>query len=474
MRLYTAFFLPWLPFAFVIGCTQTATGVSMPITGIETTAAFSGGAAASGQVISATRWWTSLGSAQLDQMVETFENGNPDLAAASLRVIQREIELLNTRGQRLPTGSVTQSSTVTSATDLNGTRDTSTSGNLTANVAWEVDLWGRIAAEGDGASARLLAASYDRDALANTLIASLIRNYIAAAFDQRQIAATRRIIASREATLTVVRDRFAIGVEDTTAGTVQSAEENLAAAQADLPDQQLSLVQHVNRIDVLLGRVPVSRDRYGITLPERPPARLDGTGLPTDLLRRRPDIRAAEAQLRAANADISVSIADRFPSLTLRGTLQSNGDDLDTILDIDNVIASLAADLALTVFDGGRGSRLVALRQAQADELARSYVATVLEAVLEVENALAAERLLRQRAGLLQTRLQAARQATTIARDRYQQGTGSYLTLLDASRSEVNAENAYLLVQRDRWTTQVDLMLALGGSWLSENGEVTQ
>lgn len=447
-------------------CSPTARTIATPDAGVATQQGFAGDTGPDGAPMQVSRWWMSLGSETLNTLVARLEADNPDLSAAALRVLQSEIRYLNATGQRLPSATLSSTTTLTSATDLTGDRDTSTSHGLTASVSWEADIFGRIAAEGDASAVELLSAAYTRDALANSLIAALIRSFVAVAFDKRQIAATGQIVTSREATLTVTRERFTLGVEDTAAGAVLSAEESLAAARADLPDQRLSLVRNINALDVTMGRIPTSRDRYGISLPEAPPQRSGAIGLPVDLLRRRPDIRAAEANLIAANANIRVSVADRFPTLTLRGSLQSNESDLEDLIDVDNIVASLVAELVQTVFDGGRGSRIVALREAQAEELARIYVSAVLTAVSEVENALAGERLLAERARLLRSRRGSARQATINARERYQQGTGSYLTLLDASRSQVNAENAYLAVQRNRWNTRIDLMLALGGSWL--------
>ncbi|MEO0915645.1 MAG: efflux transporter outer membrane subunit [Pseudomonadota bacterium] len=445
-------------------CTIVADPIETPAAGLTERAAFSSGVPQSSLPMVTSGWWRTFGSPELDGLIDTVAASNPDIAAASLRILQSELELGTTRAQGKPTVTAGLSRQATSATDLAGERETSTSVDLNAQVRWEADLWGRIASEGDAAAARLLATGYDRDALANSLIASVVRSYVSISFDRRQISATQRIIDSRETSLAIAEDRFALGVEGTTAGTVKSAEENLAAARADLPDLELAILRNTNALDVLMGQVPISRSDISARLPARLPGIGFSTGRPIDLLHSRPDIRAAEARLASANANINVSLADRFPALTLNGSLRSAG-DLDDTLDLDNVIASLTADLLLTVFDAGRGSRLVSLRRAEAEELAQSYVATVLAAVAEVEDALAGERLLTERSRLLSARLSAAREATEIARKRYRDGTGTYLTLLDASRSEASAETAYLNVERSRWLNRIDLMLALGGAW---------
>ncbi|MCE8006868.1 TolC family protein [Aestuariivita sp.] len=253
---------------------------------------------------------------------------------------------------------------------------------------------------------------------------------------------------------------------DTTAGSVASARESLAAARADLPALELTLIEQQNRMDVLAGDLPRSTAGPGVALPTAPPQLRGGAGVPATLLSERPDIRAAAARLIAANANIRVAVGDRLPGLTLTGRLQSSGDGLADLLDIDNLIASLVTDLTATLFDGGRGSRLVAMREAEARALAEDYVATVLQAVEEVENALAAERLLAMQAARQRERLEAAREATQIAGSRYAAGTGQFLTLLDASSAELTAETAYLQVQERRWQARIDLHLALGGQWV--------
>jgi len=257
-----------------------------------------------------------------------------------------------------------------------------------------------------------------------------------------------------------------LGVADTTAGSVASARESLAAARADLPALELTLIEQQNRMDVLAGDLPRSTAGPGVALPTAPPQLRGGAGVPATLLSERPDIRAAAARLIAANANIRVAVGDRLPGLTLTGRLQSSGDGLADLLDIDNLIASLVTDLTATLFDGGRGSRLVAMREAEARALAEDYVATVLQAVEEVENALAAERLLAMQAARQRERLEAAREATQIAGSRYAAGTGQFLTLLDASSAELTAETAYLQVQERRWQARIDLHLALGGQWV--------
>ncbi|MEL7106198.1 MAG: TolC family protein, partial [Pseudomonadota bacterium] len=240
-------------------CAITADPVQTPNAGLTQQAVFSAGVPQTSLPMVTSGWWRSLGSSELDALIEALAESNPDLAAASLRVLQSELELGTTRAQGRPTVTAGLARTTTSATDFTGDRETNSSVDLSASVRWESDLWGRIASEGDASAARLLATGYDRDALANSLIASAVRTYVSIAFDRRQIVATQRIVDSRETSLAIAEDRFALGVEGTTAGTVKSAEENLATARADLPDLELAILRNTNGLDVLMGRVPTSR-----------------------------------------------------------------------------------------------------------------------------------------------------------------------------------------------------------------------
>ncbi|MBO6605003.1 MAG: efflux transporter outer membrane subunit [Roseicyclus sp.] len=447
------------------GCGSQGASVAIPAAGVETVSRFAGEAPV--PRASSIRWWTDLGAPDLTVRIDRLIAQNPDLAANAFRVLQREIELANARSRRLPNATAGLSATGQSAVDQSGNRDTSRRLDGSASLSWEADLWGRIASEGYAARADLLASTSDRQALTNTLIAQMLRAYIAAAFDARQIRATQGIIASRQSTLDIVQRRFGLGVSETTAGNVASARESLAAARADLPALELALTEQQNRMDVLAGDLPRSAGRRAVGLPVVPPPYRGGAGVPLELLDERPDIRAAAARLLAANASIHFSIGDRLPSVVLTGRLQSSGETAADLFDIDSVIASLIADLTATLFDGGRGSRLVRIREAEARALAQDYVSTVLVAVEEVENALASERLLAIQAARQRDRLSAAREATQIARDRYAAGTGDFLTLLDASSAELSAETAYLQVQEQRWQTRVNLQLSLGGQWVA-------
>ena len=311
---------------------------------------FSTGEPPTSQEASYSQWWREFKSLELNALIEQLLAQNPDIAAASLRVLQSELTYANARNH-VPLVSVGGGTSTNSAV-INDRRDTAFSGELKTNVSWEADLWGRIRGEGDAAAATLLATGYDRDALISSLIANVVKSYIGLNFTRRNIQATERILATRRDNLAIAQQRFRLGVENTDAGTVKSAEENLTATQAELPALELEIITEINAIDALTGMIPSSRRSIQGNLPGDLPAFRGSVGTPIQALERRPDVRASMARLRAANANIAVSLADRFPTVTLSGSLNSSGEDLNQILDIDSLVAALVTDLTLTVLMG--------------------------------------------------------------------------------------------------------------------------
>ncbi|MEM7256576.1 MAG: efflux transporter outer membrane subunit [Pseudomonadota bacterium] len=448
-------------------CATQQNAVLLPTLDISESTRFSVMASDEASML-ATRWWGSFDSPALQEIINKVIAGNTDLTAMTLQIQQSRLELAVAGAARQPVVTGGLSASAASAPSIgDGSRETSRAYDLNTGISWEADLWGRLANSNQAAAARLLATQADADAFINATIAQTIRSVIGVAFDQRQIEATKRIIKNRSDSLAIVKDRYRSGVESTSVATVSAAEETLAAARADLPVQQLSLIKSANQLSLLAGEIPRSDTSMAASYAKVLPASVTSfTGLtlsPLDLLERRPDVRAAHARLNAANANIAVSLAERFPRLTLGGLLRSSADGLDMLLDLDNLALSLTTDIMATLFDGGRAQRQSEIRRAEAEAVAAQYVGTVLTALTEVENTINAELLLTRQSRFMRKRLTAARKTTEITTERYRSGFATYLSLLDASRSEALAQTAWLNVERSRWLNRVDLLLALGG-----------
>ena len=219
----------------------------------------------------------------------------------------------------------------------------------------------------------------------------------------------------------------------------------------------------------MAGRYPARRLEVPQDLPHVPgpvPA-----GLPSDLVRRRPDLAAAERRLAAADARLASAKAERYPRLSLTGSGGRSSDELNNLLDGDFTVWSLAGNLLQPLFQGGRIDANIDLSSARVKEVLEQYVSAVLKAFLEVETRLAAERFLEERTAHLEAASRHADAAAALAESRYRAGLENYITLLDSQRTALLTRSRFLEVRRLRLENRVDLYLALGGGFEQGEGE---
>jgi outer membrane protein TolC len=243
------------------------------------------------------------------------------------------------------------------------------------------------------------------------------------------------------------------------------ARENLAASKAAEPDIELSLITAHHALDVLVAQRPGSSRHLPETLPDLPDLGPVPIGLPASLLDRRPDVKADELALRAANERIGVSIAQLFPDLTLTGNMGWRSYKHDEIFVGDAWIYSTVLHIAQPIFKGGQLRAQVDAAKWRYAELAADYAGTVLTALKEVEDALVSEQMLQTRLEHVQLRLAEARAAEELSKQRYQRGVEGILTVLESERRRRNAENELTILKGQIWNTRVNLFLALGGDW---------
>jgi outer membrane protein TolC len=247
---------------------------------------------------------------------------------------------------------------------------------------------------------------------------------------------------------------------------IRLARENLAASKSLEPAIELSLITARHALDVLLARRPGSSDELPRTLADLPDLEPVPIGLPASLLDRRPDVRAAEFSLRAANERIGVSIAQLYPDLTLTGTYGFSGDTIEEIFQQDETeMYSAISRLAQPIFKGGQIRAQIDAAESRFDELAANYAGTVLTAMREVEDALISERMLQSQLKYVRVRLREATAAESLSKQRYQRGVEGILTVLESERRRRMAEEELTVLTGRLWTTRVNLFLALGGDW---------
>jgi multidrug efflux system outer membrane protein len=420
------------------------------------------------------RWWETFADQTTTTLVQQVLKSNLDLEVAAARVLQAQAALNETAGLLWPAVSydlsLDRSKRSFNFGGLGGGERFSvmtTTWTQQISVNYILDFFGRLRRLERAAWADMLAAEANEDALTNSIIAAVISARVQIATLQSRLAIERANIQSRQKTLDIVERRYRQGLVGPV--DVRLARENLAAAQAIEPAIELSLATAHHALDVLLARRPGSSDYLPQTLPDLPNLEPITIGLPVSLLDRRPDVRAAEMALTAANERVGVSVAQFFPDLTLAAGWGRSADTWEDIWIDETEIYSALMRLGQPIFRGGQLRAQLDAAKARYAEAAALYSATVLNALKEVEDALIAEDLFQTQLNYVEIRFDEALAAEQLSRERYQRGVERILTVLESERRRRIAENELALLKRLIWTNRVNLHLALGGDWSSEN-----
>jgi NodT family efflux transporter outer membrane factor (OMF) lipoprotein len=332
------------------------------------------------------------------------------------------------------------------------------------DASWEIDIWGRVRRQVEAADSQVEASEYQRrDALVSTL-AELARDYIELRGSQKEIAIAKANLASSNDILQLTRTRAQRGL--TSGLDVENAAAQVEAIRASLPTLEDRESAQTNALSFLLDEPPGSLRgelRQAKPIPPAPPR--VPLGIPSELARRRPDIRQAEAQLHAATATIGVAVADFYPSVKFNGNVELNALDLKNLWKGSSLQYVLGPSLSLPIFAGGRLKSILEFREAQQQEAAIAYHKTVLSAWHEVVNALAAYRTEQERRAHLKAQTDHSRQALSLSRLRYTNGVADFITVLDAERTLLQAELQYAQSTVAVSVNLVRLYKALGGGW---------
>ena len=428
------------------------------------------------QVPYSDRWWSIFNDSELDTIMDKVLAYNWDIQRTAGRILELRALAGQTRADRFPQIDIDwQNRKDVRKIDRSGggssrrERDTSNTYDLSLPLFFEVDLWGRLARAEDAVRADLLGAEETRQAVAQTVVAEALALYFEIESLERDLAISFRLIDNFKRNLRLVRRRYERGLA--TALDVRQARRILAESEASIPNLRRDLGTRQHQLSVLMGQYPSAApprphpDDYYARLPEIPP------GLPSDLLLRRPDIRAAEARLVALNARVAEALANRFPRITLTGSFGYRRNHFDQLLRSDSELWTLANGITQPVFDAGRlaaGQRAAEARYRQG---VADYAQTVLTAFGEVEDALLTRREQLVRRERVATFLDEARETQVVAEKRYVRGLTRYLDVLDAQRVRFLAERDLVAADLALYLNRINLYLALGGDW-ADPGEV--
>lgn len=414
-------------------------------------------------------WWTVFRDSRLNSLVSAATANNQQLKAAIARFDQARAAARMARGDFFPTASLplsieTQqtSENMPSPFPLNGLRYDGPAYNAPLEFSWELDLWGKIRRQNEGARADAAMAA---DAVHNILLgiqAEVAMNYFNLRTLDNEMRIVREAVGWRNEALKIAKARVQAGAGSELEQA--QAETEVASAEAEISALQAQRDQLENVLAILIGTSAsgfnVSASNGGISSPPSIP-----TGIPSDLLERRPDISQAERALEAATARIGVAKAQFFPSIKLMGRGGFQSGDIDILFEPTSLMWSLGPSISVPLFSGNKNRWNLTKSKAVHDEALANYRQAFLGALADVESSLSAIRNLGIQAESQGRARTSAEKAAQLAKTRYEAGTSPYLDVIEANRTTLTTQRATAQIAGQRLIATVGLIKAIGGGW---------
>ncbi len=412
-------------------------------------------------------WWEVFGDPGLNALAVQVELSNQTVQAAAARYRAAQTLVAQARAGFFP--KVTGSASVVRSQSMIGAGQVATAAGgprttteaVALSVPWEIDLWGRVARQVEANQASADVSAADLESARLSAQATLAQDYFLLRVSDAQKALMDRTVAAYQRALDITRNRYAAGVVPQS--DVVLAETQLKTSEAQSIDLGVQRAQLEHAIAVLIGRPPAALALAPAAPPQGFP--VIPAEVPSQLLERRPDIASAERLAAAANAQIGVARAAYFPTLTLTGSAGYQGANLGKLIGIANPYWSVGPALAATLFDAGLRRAQNAQALANYEAAVATYRQTVLGGFKEVEDNLAALRILSEEAAVQEAALQAARRSVELTLNQYKAGTVSYLNVVTLQAVQLSSERTALDIQGRRLTAGVLLIKALGGGW---------
>jgi multidrug efflux system outer membrane protein len=420
------------------------------------------------------QWWTTLNDLMLDELIMRAVAANYDLRLATARVREARAQRGVVAADRWPNidaaGSYTHQRFSENAGQF-GFGTGSFSGEQEADLyqvgfdaAWELDVFGRVARSVEAADADIGAAEESRRDVLITVLAELARNYVDLRGFQQRLAIAQSNIDTQQDTLELTQSRFDAGL--TSELDVAQARTQLANSQSQVPALESSIRQTMHAIALLLAQEPASLVEELKPSAAIPAAPADvPVGLPSDLLRRRPDIRTAERDLAAATARIGVATADLFPRFALTGSIGLSAEDVAKLLNGSSMFYSIGPSVVWPVFDAGRIRANIRVQSARQEQALIAYERAVTASLSDVENALVAFWRQQDRRRSLAEAVDASRRAVELSNQLYSRGLIDFLSVLESQRAQFAAEDELSQSEAAVAANLIAIYKALGGGW---------
>ena len=403
-------------------------------------------------------WWRGFRSRELTEIIEETRSANLDIAAAVARIVQADAQARIAGSALLPVVNLNGDATRAHAAETN-----SRSVSATLNASYEIDFWGKNRSALRAAEQSAAASRFDREVVGLSTVVATANAYFNVLAAQDRLQVNRENVVSASRVLNLIQQRLNAG----TASALDTAQQEslLNTQRAALPSLEQSLTQNRNALALLLARSPESvRIRGGslrsVSYPRVTP------GLPSELLAQRPDIREAEAQLAAANANVENARAQMLPSIAITGEGGYQSAVLKTLLRPESALYNVSASLTQPIFDGLRLQGNLDLQKGRQDELLQNYRKSVISGFVDVENALDAIRQATLRERLQREVVTSSQRAFDISEQRLNQGTIDLVTVLQTQQTLYQAQDNLAQARLAHAQAIVSLYQALGGGWL--------
>lgn len=405
-------------------------------------------------------WWESLQSEELNTLIEISLEDNFSVQQAWARVKQSQAMATKTRADTYPQLDGSAGFANTRGQNDQGQETTSDDFTLGLSAAYEIDLWGRVQAEIAGSRAQADAAREDLNAAAFSLSGQVAESWVNLLDAKQQKAQLEEQLELNRKLLELVEMRFS--TSKASALDVYQQQQTVKAIEGGLITIQATQDITLHQLAVLSGHPPTT-DLHLVQSIFPGISAVPPTGLPTDLLYRRPDILAAEHRLHEATWEIAVARAERLPQFRLTGAFSYNSGLLETLL--DTWVLRLAANLSGPIFDGGSGKAEVQRTRAVAEERLAAYRQTVLTAILEVENSLVREQQYRATRENIRQQIDLTKKAYREATYRYLNGLSDFLPVLREQLNLITNQLDFIRAGSNLLTARIGLCKALGGDW---------
>ncbi|WP_370682402.1 efflux transporter outer membrane subunit [Comamonas sp. GB3 AK4-5] len=407
-------------------------------------------------------WWTQLGDAQLNRLVQQALAQNTEILTAAARVQEAQANLAATDAARSPQLNATLGASAgRSLTVLGPSQSRSAQPGLQAS--WELDLWGRLSQQSQAAAARVQASEADRAAVQLSVAATTVQTYVGLRALQQQLAISQATVQSRDKALQLANDQVRVGYSSQLQLTQAQAE--YEAVQQQVLQLQWQIDKQLTTLNLLLGQAGGNAQLLAASTGQLQDLPLPAVpaSLPSQLLERRPDIARAAALLAASDHQMQAQRAAFLPQVSLSASV---GSLLVNALDYNPLtVWSLGGSLLAPLFNGGRLQAQLDAATAQRDQAAYGYRGAVLNAFADVEGALTGTQRLAQQTQHATQRREVLKKSLGLAHDRYEAGYASYLEELDAQRNLYAAELEVVRLHQAELDNRVQLYKALGGGW---------